>query len=673
MFSNDPRGDRPGVLVVEAVAGSGEPLVSGRATPARFEVDRHSLASIDASRGERTEQTDSRCREHGKPLLALDELRRLVELALKLEDVFDDGLDIEWGWTENGPVLFQARPLDEGVDQAYLEKIKQEEISRLQQIAGSRHCVWVRHSLNDTLTHPTPLTWDIMRRFMSGSGGYGRLYRQMGYAPSRRVSEEGFLELIAGRLYADPDRLSALFCEGLPWRYDYEALRVDPALLERAPTTFDSEQTDARFFLRFPRTLFVLWRATRRLKRDAGDAARRFDQDILPEFLEYVERERQVDLGSVDLIVLLELLDRRRTRVLDEFGPESLRPGLFGGLAFTSLRNELIRLIGEGDGDRIARDLVVGLKSPISAAEEDTLFQLSRQEISIEEYLADHGHRAGGEMELATPRLREQSAAVVRMAEWLRQRKPLNPAEKRREAEQIRVTAESEMAEQLAAHGARVFHRPLIQRLALARQLLPYREVGKYYLMMGYELIRQVLETLADRYRLGQDIYFLRLDELRNVGAVNEELRSKISDRKKRWRAERRIATGDFVDSHEIEQLGVNWRRQVPAETVAGSALAGGVATGSVQIMDDPRSWSPMPAGSILVCSTVDPGFTPLLLSAAGMVVERGGLLSHGAIIARQLGIPAVVCPDARHLLHSAEKVVVDGDRGRILIQRQTT
>ena len=75
------------------------------------------------------------------------------------------------------------------------------------------------------------------------------------------------------------------------------------------------------------------------------------------------------------------------------------------------------------------------------------------------------------------------------------------------------------------------------------------------------------------------------------------------------------------------------------------------------------------PRGFVLVCASLDTGLTPLLLRAAAVVVERGGLLSHGAIVARQLGIPALVLADASQLLRDGQMVVVDGDRGCLLCE----
>jgi pyruvate,water dikinase len=76
-------------------------------------------------------------------------------------------------------------------------------------------------------------------------------------------------------------------------------------------------------------------------------------------------------------------------------------------------------------------------------------------------------------------------------------------------------------------------------------------------------------------------------------------------------------------------------------------------------------------AGYVLVCPTTDPAWTPLFINAAGLVVERGGMLSHGAIVARDFGIPAVVLRDATRLLAEGATVKVDGGKGRVELVRK--
>ena len=170
-------------------------------------------------------------------------------------------MDIEWGWAEGRFALLQCRPI-RGLDIARdIEAGRLEEIERLGRLAGSQRRVWVAHNPGRTLRAPTPLTWDVARCFMSGDGGFGRLYQDLGYRPSPLVCREGFLELIGGRIYTDPDRVAQLFWGDSPMDYDLDALLQDNRLLEQAPGRFDPDKVDGRFLLRLPGMVgSMLWR-----------------------------------------------------------------------------------------------------------------------------------------------------------------------------------------------------------------------------------------------------------------------------------------------------------------------------------------------------------------------------------------------------------------------------
>ena len=96
-------------------------------------------------------------------------------------------------------------------------------------------------------------------------------------------------------------------------------------------------------------------------------------------------------------------------------------------------------------------------------------------------------------------------------------------------------------------------------------------------------------------------------------------------------------------------------------------AIASGVATGIARIVLDPREAGDLGSDYILVCPSTDPGWTPLFVHAKGLIVERGGVLSHGAIVARDFGLPAVVLEDAIRRIPDGARIEVDGNRGRIV------
>ena len=224
LFTEAPNHPSARRMVIEASHGLGEVVVSGAVTPDRFIVSRDGLQVTDSAVGNR-------------PTLTPPQVAELGALALRVEQHFGQPQDIEWAWAEGHFALLQSRPI-RGLELAReAELMRVGEITRLRGLAGSRRRLWVAHNLGETLPHPTPLTWDILRQFMSGDGGFGRLYRDFGYRPAPEVCAHGFLELIAGRIYADPDRAARLFWADWPMNYDLDALRRDPNAINLAPTS----------------------------------------------------------------------------------------------------------------------------------------------------------------------------------------------------------------------------------------------------------------------------------------------------------------------------------------------------------------------------------------------------------------------------------------------------
>ncbi|MGA2032114.1 MAG: PEP-utilizing enzyme, partial [Thermoguttaceae bacterium] len=199
------------------------------------------------------------------------------------------------------------------------------------------------------------------------------------------------------------------------------------------------------------------------------------------------------------------------------------------------------------------------------------------------------------------------------------------------------------------------------------QRLLAYRESGKHYLMLGYELIRAAILELARRWRLGREVFFLRLEELEHFETRREELLSAAAQRQVRWQSLQRLDMPEVIDSRELDQLGLPRKYESAAE-LKGDAVAAGVATGTARIVFDPRQPRDLGANYILVCPSTDPGWTALFVNARGLVVEKGGVLSHGAIVARDFGIPAVVCPGATKRIKDGSKLRLDGNRGMIYL-----
>jgi rifampicin phosphotransferase len=672
LFTEDPNNIDAGQMVIEASWGLGEAIVSGDVAPDRFIVQRDASGLYDTTIGRKSQVVlalgDERV-EHDPDAPCLDgaQIRELCELALRVEDHYGIPMDLEWGYSDGALALLQSRAI-RGLDVIRdVEAGRGEEIARLRGIAADGRRVWVTHNLGETLRAPMPLTWDIMRRFMSGDGGFGRMYKDFGYTPSEEVCRDGFLELICGSIYADPARLAHLFWAGVPMAYDLEAILADKSLLDKAPTKFEADKVDGTFLLRMPKLVLSMLSSSRRMKKARRRAKEHFDQEVLPPFLVYVQEKRAQDLAVLGTPEVIAELNARCVRVLDEFGGESLKPGFFGGLALGDAIGLLTQIMGHEEGLHLATVLTTGLAGDITFEQDAQLYDVAHDRGTLAEFLDKFGHRAAGEMELSEPRWSEDPSGLEMDVQRLQKFTGHSPHKMHGGNVARREEAETELLAELAKWGGSSFHEQIESDLADARDLLPYRESGKYYLMMGYALVRTAIVELGERWELGRDVFFLHQSELPAFEHRCDELTQRIAERKLRWQSAKRLDLPDVIDSDDLDDLGLP-RVFESATELCGEAVASGVATGPARIVFDPREAGELGLGYILVCPSTDPGWTPLFINAAGLIVERGGTLSHGAIVARDFGIPAVVCPDATKLISAGAMLQVDGNHGRVSV-----
>jgi pyruvate,water dikinase len=150
------------------------------------------------------------------------------------------------------------------------------------------------------------------------------------------------------------------------------------------------------------------------------------------------------------------------------------------------------------------------------------------------------------------------------------------------------------------------------------------------------------------------------LPELVRIAKRDEDVRARIAARREEFVKYRDVRPPMVVTSEGIPD--------VPAtQALRGDGVSRGVAKGRVRVVLDPVRDGKLEAGEILVAPFTDPGWTPLFLRAAAVVTEVGGALSHGAVVAREFGLPAVVnVTDATRLLKTGDLIEVDGDRGEL-------
>ncbi|MFY1670734.1 PEP/pyruvate-binding domain-containing protein [Plantactinospora sp. WMMB334] len=299
-------------------------------------------------------------------------------------------------------------------------------------------------------------------------------------------------------------------------------------------------------------------------------------------------------------------------------------------------------------------------------------------DIGLAAFLDTYGHRAAAEVDLGMPRWAEDPAPVfAAIANYLRVTDPEQAPDRRF----ARAAAQAEaQLDELVRRARR--RRPVRGRIAgfllrRARLLAGLREAGKFAgLYPLRESRRQLLlvgAELADGGRLAQadDIMFLTLAEARAALAGTDQ-RDLVAARRAEYRRERRrrhVPVALLCDGTDVEAL-LAPGRPTPAGALRGVGAAPGTATGPARVVRDPATAHVEP-GEILVAPTTDPGWTPLFLTAAGLVTETGAPMAHGPTVAREYGIPAVICvPGATETISSGQLVTVDGTAGTVTVHR---
>jgi pyruvate,water dikinase len=208
----------------------------------------------------------------------------------------------------------------------------------------------------------------------------------------------------------------------------------------------------------------------------------------------------------------------------------------------------------------------------------------------------------------------------------------------------------------------------------LVRNFAGYREYPKYGMVNRYFVYKQALlreaEQLvqADVIREKEDIYYLTFEELREVVRANKLDYRIIGKRKAEYKLYEKLTPPRVITSDGEIIAGEYKRENLPAGAIAGLAVSSGVIEGRARVILNMED-AALEDGDILVTSFTDPSWTPLFVSIKGLVTEVGGLMTHGAVIAREYGLPAVVgVENATKLIKDGQRIRVHGTEGYVEI-----
>ena len=682
------------VSIVESNWGLGESVVSGAITPDSFQVSRETGEVLEKTVATKREMvTAAGVREvsvahQDIPSLTEAQLKELTQLGLRVENHYGQPMDIEWALVDGEFALLQARyittpssstaPFERThpppeVDEESVEELRQGEIHLLKIYADAHGTVWCHHNLAEVLPAPLPMTWSVIKKFMSGTGGLGKAYRSLGFYPSKRVDSEGILDLVCGRIYVNLNREAELHFDGFPFAHDFNALKQDPQKAMYAEAATDITRSTASFWFKLPLHVIRMSRAEMRLRQCRSDFDQVLTARVFLTFQSEVEAERDISYADLSDVELVGKFQTWCTKTLDDFAPEVLTATLLAGFSLQRLEATLQKCVDETAAKSIASRLISGLSGNLTVETNEKLQQVATGDLALTDFLKDYGHRAVDEFELAQRRWREDTTYLEQIVESLRHKNAGTSFPQDNGAKQQmeqRELAEAELAELVKNKSG--LRKQIESELDFTRRYMPFRETAKFYLMLGYEQIRRALLELDYRYALNGGIFYLAPDELQQL-ISGKAFGAVIATRKKERELLLQIEVPDVIFSDSLEQIGAPIATAA-AETYSGVGVSAGVATGKARVLLTPADVRPSDQDYILVCPSTDPAWTPLFLHAAGLVMERGGILSHGAVVAREYGVPAVAnIPNATRFIADGQMLQIDGNAGTVSIFTETS
>lgn len=673
LFTADPVTSNRKLLSIDAGFGLGEALVSGLVSADNYKVrdDRIVDKRIAAKKlavyareggGTETRQLDSE--QQTTPALTDARVLQLAGIGRQIEAYYGRPQDIEWCLADDVFYIVQSRP----ITTLYPIPESNEE--------GTRIYVSVGHQqmMTDAMK-PLGLSFYLLTTPAPMRHAGGRLFVDVTSSLTSPSGREGLLSAFGKSDPLMKDALQTIVERGdvvttsLPDEVPPSPGRSSPGM----PAATDSGNASAIVSDLMQRSRASIEALQHSIRTITGSAVFDFIRQDLQELKRIL-----FDPQSSALIMAGMNASFWMNEKMNEWLGEKNAADTLSQSAPHNITSEMgLALLDVADAIRPYPEVIACLQQGMTdrLLEEPESLEGGREaRDAIEGFLNRYGMRCAGEIDITRTRWSEKPGTLIPII--LGHLKNYEPGESRRKWEQGRQAAskkERELLERLKrlpdGEAKAAETRRMIDRL---RNFIGYREYPKYGMIHRYFIYKQALLREAERLvqagliQEEEDIYYLTFEELHEAVRTQIVNERRIIERKEAYRGYEKLTPPRVMTSDGEIITGAYQREQFPADAIVGLAVSSGVVEGRARVVMQMED-ADLEEGDILVTPYTDPSWTPLFVSIAGLVTEVGGLMTHGAVIAREYGLPAVVgAENASKLIRDGQRIRVDGTEGYI-------
>jgi len=678
LFTADPVTSNRKVSSIDASFGLGEALVSGLVNPDVYKVRNGKVIAkkistkklaVVASQDGGTKQQEIEPEGQDRQALTDEQILQLEHMGRKIEEHFGHPQDIEWCLVDGTFYIVQSRPITT--------------LFPIPEANGQENHVYISVGHQQMMTDPLkPLGLSFFQltaaRPMDKAGG--RLFVDIAQdlaSPAKR-------DIIVNVLGKSDPLLKDALMTILKRRDFIESLPND--ITEPSSSKSNHGVSLARFQTLNdydPQIVSDLIKSSQtsidELRRDIQTKSGSVLFDFI---LEDIQKLRKSISDSQSFGVIMTAMNASswiNEKMMDWLGDKNVADVLSQSVPNNITSEMGLELLDVADVIRPHPEIITYLQHVKDDIVLDELVQFDGGQESrdaIYTYLNKYGMRCAGEIDITKPRWSEKPTTLIPMILGnIRNFEPNASHLKFEQGRQEALHKEQELLERLKQlPDGEQKAKETKRMISLVRNLSGYREYPKYGIVSRYFVYKQALLKEAERLVQAnvihekQDIYYLAFEELHEVVRTNELDYQIISKRKDEYKSYEKLTPPRVITSDGEIIAGEYKRENLPADAIVGLPVSSGVIEGRARVILNLED-AVLEGGDILVTSFTDPSWTPLFVSIKGLVTEVGGLMTHGAVIAREYGLPAVVgVVNATKLIKDGQRIRVHGTEGYVEI-----